>query len=573
MELKPREKAVKRNNIATFDIEARNWTDFLMLGFFDGIKYIEFFNLIDFIDYLSCHSEYKGYKIYAHNGGKYDFLFIMEKLKYSCTITDINGRIFKMRIKFKYGTVEFIDSFYSLPFSLEKLINTFISDMEFKKIPVNFENLKLNNTLKLHCKNDTQSLYYILLTFNDLLNNLGCEYKGTLAGISLDLYLRKYLKLNLPSYFHLDGYLRQGYYGGRTEVYKKYLREGYYYDFNSLYPAVMYENYFPVGSPSVYLNYKLAKSDIGFCELETEINLNLPPLPVKFNKLLLYPNGNIKGWYSLEYLKLLDRFKIPYKLGKAVIFDKQKIFKDFVSDLYGLRLKNKNNVMDVVCKLLMNSLYGKFAQNIKQKTFYLMPVKTDDKTNYSIYYDIWFNETDRKLPFQLIGLSSYVTTYAHLKLFEYINKNTFYVDTDSIFTDLKLPVSSELGALKLESEIKEAVFISQKNYSFLDTGNNQTIKFKGIPKKIYNQFDFEDYLHAVKTGDYSKFNVCYKSILGWKEGQTRLETKCKGIVHYTEKKKSIKNIDTKRQFLSINKSIPFTIDNRQYFNYINNINN
>jgi len=47
----------------------------------------------------------------------------------------------------------------------------------------------------------------------------------------------------------VDLFIRQAYYGGRTEVFKPYVAKGYQYDVNSSYPAGMIQP-MPVGRPS-----------------------------------------------------------------------------------------------------------------------------------------------------------------------------------------------------------------------------------------------------------------------------------------------------------------------------------
>lgn len=62
--------------------------------------------------------------------------------------------------------------------------------------------------------------------------------------------------------------------------------------------------------------------------------------------------------------------------------------------------------------------------------------------------------------------------------------NLYYSDTDSIVTDIKLPVDmvseKEIGKLKLKDHIYKGIFISPKVYCFVDYLFNLTRKAKGI---------------------------------------------------------------------------------------------
>ena len=82
----------------------------LIWGFYDeeGFKY--FYDTKEFLEYIR---EYDGI-IYMHNGGKFDFYFLLDDLDPQETIMIINGRIAKMKI----GKCEVRDSFLLLPVPL-----------------------------------------------------------------------------------------------------------------------------------------------------------------------------------------------------------------------------------------------------------------------------------------------------------------------------------------------------------------------------------------------------------------------------------------------------------------------
>lgn len=88
-----------------------------------------------------------------------------------------------------------------------------------------------------------------------------------------------------------------------------------------------------------------------------------------------------------------------------------------------------------------------------------------------------------------IATASAITAYSRI----YINKikldilnkggHIYYSDTDSVVTDIKLDenlVGSEIGKLKLEHEITEGYFISNKTYCFKNKKGETIIKNKGV---------------------------------------------------------------------------------------------
>jgi hypothetical protein len=73
------------------------------------------------------------------------------------------------------------------------------------------------------------------------------------------------------------------------------------------------------------------------------------------------PNGNFNMILnSCEYYNSLKDYNI--KINHGYFFDSKNIFNEFVDDLYNLKLKYpKTDPMNMTCKLIMNSLYGRFA--------------------------------------------------------------------------------------------------------------------------------------------------------------------------------------------------------------------
>jgi len=83
-----------------------------------------------------------------------------------------------------------------------------------------------------------------------------------------------------------------------------------------------------------------------------------------------------------------------------------------------------------------------------------------------------------------------------------LEKNIYYIDTDSIVLDKKLNnyliSEKELGKFKLEHKIKEGFFISQKSYYILDDQNNEFIKFKGLKEEEIKSITKGDFFSMLK---------------------------------------------------------------------------
>ena len=336
--------------------------------------------------------------------------------------------------------------------------------------------------------------------FQKAINDLGGELRLTIASTALDLFQRKYLKN--PIYhekYDVKELVFKAYYGGRTEaIYrgsiKDYLlknnaTELYYYDFNSLYPSVML-NKFPkpssckkVSTPNIQniLKYE----GVSLVDIETPYYMMYPLLPCRHDNKLVFPLGSLNNvaYTHLELRQALKEGYIINKIYEQIIYTKTFYpFKKYVNDLYNKRLKyksEKNDIMSFACKILLNSLYGKFgSRSIEEINFF--PINNTKKRSFerlgnsNIGYNI--TETDCDNVYVIPILSCYVTSYARLKLYDTISKcDPIYYDTDSVFTLKKLVTSEGLGSLKLEHIIYKGVIIKPKAYLI-----NDSIKFKGV---------------------------------------------------------------------------------------------
>lgn len=332
---------------------------------------------------------------------------------------------------------------------------------------------------------------------------LGATPKMTIASTAMSLYKNRYLE---HDYFrHEKDILKEqfyGYYGGMCNAYARGLIRNYnYYDFNSLYPSVMINSYpdpntlryNTLNNPRYILNFdgisevslECPYMDYPFLPLKLQTD-DLPSSPYK----TIFPYGSFRGWYSnVELRKALEIGYVITKIHKNYYYKENCYpFIDYVKDLYKLRKKYKKegNSMQLVTKLLMNSLYGKFGQ------------KFENKENFEP-----FNHTIEELAklqdFERIGnfirikqkevepaahcipiWAIYTTAYGRIRLWEYIKiADPVYVDTDSLMTKRDFSDSDELGKLKLEYKIKEGIIVKPKFYMI-----DGMCKVKGVGIRI-----------------------------------------------------------------------------------------
>lgn len=338
----------------------------------------------------------------------------------------------------------------------------------------------------------------------DSFEKLGASHKLTIASTSMSLFRNKYLK---DKYWVHDSdellEIFKAYYGGRTEVFSRgNIKKFNYYDINSLYPYVM-KKIFPnpntkrityKNNPFYIKNYNGVSLVDVYCPY-----MEYPFLPHRTKDKLLFPTGNFKGWYS--HVELRYALKLGYEIKKVhkTYYYKKNChpFRKFVNDMYKIRMafKRAKNPMEIVVKLLMNSLYGKFGQKFTDRDDWQPFNHTLEELNKLDFFErhgdyIRIKKDYSEPSVHCIPIwALYTTAYARIKLYRLIKKHkAVYCDTDSLITKDFINVSDELGKLKLEMKINNGIIVKPKCYAVV--GDKRTfVKIKGIAKKLtFNDF-------------------------------------------------------------------------------------
>lgn len=354
---------------------------------------------------------------------------------------------------------------------------------------------------------------------------LGGSQRITIASTSKSLFQNKYLDkeyYRMPE--HIIKTIFKGYYGGRTEAFARgsipeltsstgtNKGTGYfYYDFGSLYPSCMLNE---LPDPNTWRQcYTDTMDYINNYEGMSEVTITIPYteypiIPLRFNGKLIFPYGQFRGFYThLELRECLKNGATIQKTHHTIYFLKTcKPFKGFVKDLYKKRFEYKDKAMQQVIKIILNSLYGKFAE------------KTDDRDNIININNYTVDELEKfefleeiKSPYyrtkeslppgaHCIPIwSAYITAYARLKLWHELKDSCpLYCDTDSLITRQDLGDSNKLGELKKEAYVSSGFIVKPKFYMI-----NDKVKVKGVGKKLVLN-DFWELLRTKKIS-YKKF--------------------------------------------------------------------
>lgn len=476
-----------------------------MGGFYDGESYQYFTTVKKFINFLVKNIDKIPQDIFAHNGGKFDFAFLYSELlkRQDVQVISIIPRgssVLSIEVKIGDRKIYFRDSLALLPFSLKKLTEAF--DVETKKGEWDHsKTTHVTDEMVEYNKSDCIGLHQVLTKFweQPVVKKSGQAY--TIASQALKVF-QTFMKDDHDKCGKIvDHFVRGAYFGGRTEIFKpihntnEKLKE---YDINSMYPYVMKEKEYPVGKAIICFDRVPEKLGVYECEVQCPDSLYIPVLGVLLNGKYCFPKGKFTGrWTTSEIdLAISKGYKIKYLRG-VYWPESKKIFSEYVDTLYEMRQQaQKGSVQDIVCKLLLNSLYGRFALNCKRENLVFEMTE-----NSQIYESFEIEGKNVELFKNKVELDSwtyspwavFVTSYARIHLYTYFDDSVFYCDTDSIFTTSTKESSRELGGLKFESEYESAVFLLPKTYS-LD-GQKKKIAMKGFEKSLMDQVSHNDFIN------------------------------------------------------------------------------
>ena len=480
--------------------------------------------------------------IFAHNLGGFDGYFLYKALlnhynpdHVSSLIDDTNSFI---SIKNNdVPLIEWKDSLRIFPISLDKLCKMFLVEGKITPYNKDFNNINIFQQKQLlqqfiaYSKQDAKALYEALkaaqfIFFDKFKVDIESVYST--ATLALKVYRTHFQQESiyiLPA--SKDYFIRKGYFGGGTDVYKAYGKKLYYYDVNSLYPYAMLN---PMPHEILNNGKMIDLTDIklesffGFAYVRVfcPLNMERPVLPFHQGGKTIYPVGTWSGTYFSEELKAVQKLGYQITLIRGYEFSKIDLFSGFIHHFHEIK-KNSTGVERDMAKLQLNNLYGYFGR--KQTGLITLNVKKDQlqillasRIVKSIIFineeyctvlcysnvnqtmleqlNIQFNNigSDSHYIMSNVAIAAAVTSYARITMIPFkINAHTLYTDTDSCFTSEPLDpslIGPELGMMKDELKgqiIEEAYFIGPKKYGYYIIDNvsgerKEYSVFSGVPR-------------------------------------------------------------------------------------------
>lgn len=333
-----------------------------------------------------------------------------------------------------------------------------------------------------------------------------------------------------------DAFIRKAYRGGFTWVNPKYqgrkIGEGIVFDVNSLYPSVMNSSAgerLPYGKP-VWFDGKPKPSDtfdLWVAQLTCSFRVrdgHIPCIQLKGNfrfkqtEYLERSDGDVTFTVTSVDWELIKQQYHVYNLrwhGGYQFKSASFLFKSYIDKWVGVKNQatiDGNPGMRQIAKLMLNSLYGKFAT--RTTVYSRRPMLVDDVLRY-----VDLPPEQRDPVYLPVGV--FVTAWARYKTITSAQKvydRFIYADTDSIhLIGTEIPDCIEvdnvkLGAWKHESTFWQAKFLRAKCYMEYEEGKDSpTVHVAGMPRSCHKSVDIDNfdfgaeydgklYTHRVKGG-------------------------------------------------------------------------
>ena len=441
----------------------------------------------------------------------------MKKDHWQCVSDFCKGHTLIFTFKLKNYRIEFVNiqNYFNVP------VRIIGQSIGLPKLDVDFKAAN-DQELLTYCKRDVEIIF-------NAFRNLYCFIRDnkfgsipyTLPGVSFSCYTHAFMKKQINVHINEEvlGLERRAYYGGRCECFFiGKLKAGIYYkvDINSMYPFIMKVNDFPVKfikqgkniNPAAIVRVAPLYCFMAECEIDTD----KPIYAMRHNGKLIFPVGRFKTFLTTPSLLFGIRHGHVKKVLKVACYKKANIFNDFVDYFYNKRMefrKENNPAFAYMCKIILNSLYGKFGQRQSRVSYtgrnekaadircLIIDAKTHKVSTHQVFFgrETIIDQGEDEAANSMPAIAAHVTDHARLYLWNLIDQaglsNCFYCDTDSIIVN-KTGLENltpklhpdQLGRLKIEAQARRVILRGAKHYTF-----GSDTRIKGIPRKARQNKD------------------------------------------------------------------------------------
>jgi len=451
-------------------------------GYYNGEEYHRFFSTEELVKFISGRREI----IYAHNGGRFDFHFMLDHVSVGKRIKIINGRI----AEFKIGKATLRDSYLILPTALSASQKD-VFDYTMLEEKVRDQHM---GEIEEYLRHDCEYLYQYVAEFFE-----HYPQKLTLAACAVDMFKQ----IQGVDMCHLtnreDKEFRKFYFGGRVQALQTGIVEDdlKLYDINSAYPDAMTHEH-PWGRDII--EHPAWGSDPIEDEIFYKANVDIvtPSLMVREKNTLTMPTGNgitvhavgveLRAAIELGHAKL-NRVEYAWEFLETINFG------GYVDHFFKLKKKAKENGdrnAEIYAKLFLNSLYGKLATDItrfynyKTAHYEAIPegyIPVSDGIGDRLEIVIVQSEENASGRYYNVATAASITARVRAKLMRALaaSEGPIYCDTDSILAR-NLPdeyLGKELGQWDVEAVADKAAIAGKKLYALWKRGEVVKTSSKG----------------------------------------------------------------------------------------------
>lgn len=473
-------------------------------------------------------------KVYFHNlkfDGEFIFYYLFKNgfehtndrkvyNKQFSTLITFMGVFYSIKFKYKGKEITIFDSLKIIPLPVSKIGKAFNLEQSKGEIDYTMERpigYKITPEEVEYIKNDVEIVGKALRQFFEQGLTKMTQASNAFKDFKKIMGAKRFSKLFpvLP----FDKELRQSYKGGFSYVNPKFqnkeIGEGLVLDVNSLYPSVMYYKKLPYGEPIFYEGKYVEDNvydlyiQVIRCNFEIKEN-HIPTLQLK-NMIGFKPTEYVTSSNGLDVTLCLtsvdlELFMKHYEVYNLEYFNgwkfksTDKLFKKYIDKWKAVKEESTitgNSGMRTLSKLMLNSLYGKFALN---------PIVKNKFPQYDgklVHYQMGQDEHRDSI---YVPVASFITSYARNITISSAQENFerfIYADTDSLhLTGLEEPKNIDidqirLGAWKVEYTFKRGRFLRAKSYiEELEDGSIH-IACAGLPQQCRNQVTFDNFKNGL----------------------------------------------------------------------------
>ena len=483
-------------------------------GCTDGDDYREFTDTGAFLDFIT-----DGEKIvYAHNGGKFDWHYCIDRLEPFSELMVIAGRL----AKFQIGDAEFRDSYNILPMPLSAWqkdeFDYSLMEPEVRHKPENW------SKIRQYLKNDCIYLHEMVTEYID---RYGLNITQASSAMKVWQKISGIKAPNTPQSFY--EFFAPYYYGGRVQCFQSGIIEKPFkvIDINSAYPYAMKHKH--AWGDNYVISDKLpntrAYTERAFITVR---GISRGAFPFRTKAGLDFPNDElvreyfVTGW---EFLAAIEtRTLVDWELISCITFNDSISFDDYIDHFYEMKTEAKekdDKAGYIFAKLFLNSLYGKFAANPDKYHEYTVVnpryIEAAECDGYDFCAELaeWALMSrplgEEKARFYNVATAASITGFVRAYLWKSINqcKEVLYCDTDSIACadtgTLELD-PTQLGAWDIEATCDRGGIGGKKLYAFHTCDGKWKTASKGVrlsADQILNVAAGGSVLHTPESPSYS----------------------------------------------------------------------